>query len=96
MYTEQDKMEMNKRQGKVDIGQGVGNSLTNAIVVSKAILEREKSVMATREDYEKEIKYWLEFLFNVSREKIEEEFRNWININYPEPDEIDTSDIQLP
>ena len=52
-YTEQDKREMSQRQLAVDIGQGTGNSLTNAVNLAIAKLSKEKSVLTTREDYQR-------------------------------------------
>jgi len=96
MYSEQDKKEMSIRQAKVDIGMGVGNSLTNATNLAMAILHREKSVMATREDYEKEIKHWFEFLYDVLRDKIDVEHKGWIMDNFPDKDDTSTENIKLP
>ena len=73
MYTEQDKREMSQRQLAVDIGQGMGNSMTNAVNLSIAKLSKEKSILTTREDYKKEIEFWLDYLYKLSREKIKTE-----------------------
>jgi hypothetical protein len=72
-YSEQDKREMSQRQLTVDIGQGTGNSMTNAVNLAIAKLSKEKGVLTTREDYIKEVRFFLDEIYKMSREKIKEE-----------------------
>ena len=65
----QKQTSMQKRFGEKDIGMGVGNALTNACNLAIARLEREKGILATREDYQEEVKFWLDWLYKTAQEK---------------------------
>ena len=77
MYDNQSKYEMNLRQGKVDIAQGVGNALKCAIeFVSKfpsGSLAGANKIEETAEDVIK----WTEFFFQSSQRLIKEEYETW-------------------
>lgn len=65
----QKQTSMQKRFSEKDIGMGVGNALTNAVNLAMARLEREKAVLTTREDYQEEVKFWLDWLYKTAQEK---------------------------
>jgi len=85
MYSPQDKKEMNIRQMKVDIGQGQGNTLTNAVHIALFMMNRDKKSLTTREDIEKEIDYWWDKLYGKSSERVEVEHKLWKDSAYPDP-----------
>ena len=73
MYDNQSKYEMNLRQGKVDIAQGVGNALKCAI---EFVNGRKQPPMA-EEDLANEVVKWTEFFFQSTQRLIKEEFETW-------------------
>jgi len=85
-YTPEDIKNIKIRNARVDIGQGVGNALAKAVDIAISRLSQEKKVLATREDYQEEVKFWLDWLYQRSSERIETEHRNWTMDKLPKTD----------
>ena len=83
-YTPEDIKNIKIRNARVDIGQGVGNALAKAVDIAISRLSQEKKVLATREDYQEEVKFWLDWLYQRSSERIETEHRNWTMDKLPD------------
>lgn len=69
-YTPQDKYEMSLRQAKVDIGQGRGNSMTNAInwaIANKLSLDEAFAIC--------------DKIFHYSQVKIDTDYTAWFEAN---------------
>ena len=69
----QKQVSMQKRFSEKDIGMATGNALTNAVSLAIAILGAQKGNLATKEDYQEEIAFWLNWLYKTSAEKKEYE-----------------------
>ena len=69
-YNAQDKLEMTLRQGRVDIGQGRGNALTNAISwgIAKGLELSEVLEIA-------------QTLFHYQQVSIERDYQAWLSVN---------------
>ena len=77
-YNAQDKLEMTMRQARVDIGQGRGNAMTNAIQFVLGTIpegyptddkEREKMILFAFELSDK--------IFHYQQVKIESDYQSW-------------------
>jgi len=76
-YNSQDKYEMALRQARVDIGQGRGNAMTNAvnIVLSKPTLNR------TTEEILFDVFEISDKIFHYSQVKIDTDYKAWFEAN---------------
>ena len=69
-YNAQDKLEMTLRQARVDIGQGRGNVLSNAItwaIANKLTLDQALEIA--------------EKLFHYQQVSIEKDYQSWLSAN---------------
>jgi hypothetical protein len=77
-YTSLDKYEMSLRQARVDIGQGMGNALTNAVSFVNKFYEGKK--MPEEEKLEKVFEV-AKRMFQNSQSEIEIQYQNWFEAN---------------
>jgi hypothetical protein len=78
MYSNLDKYEMTLRQMRVDMGQGRGNALSNAVEWVKGNHIYEKLTEGELQD--KMDEYWDKFFYS-SQTKISEDFDKWLADN---------------
>ena len=69
----QKQVSMQKRFSEKDIGMATGNALTNAVNLAIAIYAHRPDAEITAKDYQDQIKFWLDWLYNTSSEKKEYE-----------------------
>ena len=63
---EWDKIAKNK-----EMSISVGACLHDAVAISTAKLGKEKASLVTREDYQQEVEFWLDWLLELSQKKKE-------------------------
>lgn len=76
MYDNLSKYEMNLRQGKVDISQGVGNALKCAIEFVRMYGNGKEPI--SDEALAELVVKWAEFFFQSSQRLIKEEYETWL------------------
>ena len=81
----QDKVQ---RWDNSSVGAAVGGIMHDAVAVAIAKLNQEKASLITREDYEEEIKFWLDKLYKIAQDKKE---RAGIPIVEDKPKQINVS-----
>ncbi len=73
MTKEQSIEQMHKakiqRMDNSSLGAMVGGILHDAVALTIAKLSKEKESLATNDDYQKEISFWLDWLFKLSQDK---------------------------
>ena len=78
MYTSQDKYEMTIRQARGDIGQGIGNALSNAVGWVKGNPIYEK---LSENELKQKIEECWDMFFHASQVKIDKAHISWLEIN---------------
>ena len=58
-----------KRFDARDAGMAVGAALHDAVAISTAKLGKEKASLVTKENYQEEITFWLDWLLQLAQEK---------------------------
>jgi plasmid maintenance system antidote protein VapI len=77
-YNSQDKYEMSLRQARVDIGQGIGNALTNATNFVNKLYEGKE---ITEDDKLEKIFEITKKMFLNSQSEIEIQYQDWFEKN---------------